>query len=233
MSKFIVAAFLIALVGVAHGSDPFASIRDKVARRFQIRELMKTRASDQCSLPTSYPLECEQAFADLVAVFITPDFADIDLNQLASTMDVICTDYCIGPEIEYYDCLDAEDLADLANNGYCGQSGGTNCVVLWVSGIAMDPIGQLPICASGGSCDAECEATVQNITDYLGCCAYSLYKNPEGPLVDMVTPEDLESCAVDFGEACADVYTGGVNHVESGLLVIFVVAAVLVNSALF
>ena len=227
MSKFILAALLVTLFEVAQGSGPLASIGGKIVPQFRSSELVKTRESAECTFQSDYPQPCSAAYTEFENLLDTTPLTDIVSSELSVILDVLCLEECVKPYVDYFNCLDEDDLGELYNSAYCGKSDGRNCVVLYVDGIAQNYIMEAPVCVSNGACDDECQALLQNTTDYLGCCAASWFGNPAGPLYYVVPPEDFESCGVDLGEPCDGVYDG-VNRVEAGISVIVAAVAVVI-----
>lgn len=234
MSKLIVAVFVLALVEIARGARPLTeAIREKMTPHFQLRDLMRTRESGGCSLP-NYPSHCVETLDDFEAILAMTDFGAIDTNALSATMDELCSDECIGPEIDYYECTGQDDFADIVNNGFCGEHEGTNCYVRWIEGVNSNSVTVILLsCLPGENCTEDCQTMLQDTSDYLGCCATSFYTNQESPFYYLITPEQFGNCSVDLGEQCPPAYSGGVSVFGSGLSVLLVAAAAVVISALF
>ena len=231
MCTLTAAVYLIILFGVAYGLDPLSAIHDQVV--LQRREYVKSRQSDTCSLPASYPDQCEIAFDDLNRILGFSRLEDLDLNELNAVLDTVCTYDCVGPEIEFYRCLDEQDLADFVSNGICGESNGNNCFVLWFDGIISNFTVVETNCSESGSCDAQCRGSLQRTADFLGCCAASLYNNSASVFSPLIPPDQFATCNVNIGQACLSISGAGVNRVGFGLLAIFAAVVALVNYILF
>ena len=212
MSKLVVTAILVVLFEVAHGSRPVSFIRDQ-----HLEE--ETGDVSECAFEPNYPASCATAVSDLDNLLLTTRLSDVVSSELSILLDMLCTSECIGPYVEYYNCIDDADFGELYNSAFCGESDGTNCLVLYVDGIQEGSLVEAPSCVSNGNCDADCQAWMQNTTDYLGCCTGSWFGNPESFLYNAVPPQDFQSCGVDLGEPCDGVYDG-VIRVESGVIVI-------------
>ena len=232
MSTLTTALFLIVVLEATYGFDHLAAIRDKVV--LQRGERIKSRQSNKCSIPTSFPEQCETAFAEADAILDITRLGELDLAKLNAILDTVCTDKCVGPEIEFYQCLGEEDLADFVNNGLCGESNGMNCLVLWLDGIINNSIVDQTACALSGSCDSECRGSLQSTASYLGCCAASLYNNPDSEFAPLIPPQQFATCDVDIGQPCPDAVAGaGVNRVGLGLLTVFAAVVAVVNLITF
>ena len=231
MSKFVSALLFLVLVGIALSSDPLASIRSKVVPHFQRRGMIEAKQSEQCSLPDSYPQECLTASEDFLDLITNaPSLEDINLDRLMDSLDVICTSRCIGPELEFYECLGQQDFADLFSRGYCGQSGGRNCFVLWIEGVNSQSVVGVSTCSLGGTCDQTCEDSLQTTVDTLGCCAASLYDNSVSPFAILITPQQFATCGVDLGDMCVGVSSAGITRIGLGLLASFLALAAIINA---
>ena len=132
--------------------------------------------------------------------------------------------------VEYNECLCEQDLADLFNTGYCGQSGGTNCFVLWVQGENSGSVVSFSTCASSGTCDSSCQYSLQATADYLGCCAASFYNNPESQFFYFISPTEFATCNVALEEMCEGASGAGINRVGLGLLTVFVAVAAIISA---
>ena len=225
-TKLVVAALLVVLFEVAHGSGPFSSIRDKLLSR-ESPEIIDTI---ECLFEPNYPAACVTAVSDLDNLLATTMLSDVVSSELSVMLDTLCTSECIGPYVKFYNCIGEADFGELYNNAFCGLSNGTNCLVLYVDGVQEGSLVEAPSCVSNGSCGLDCQAWMQNTTDYLGCCTTSWFGNPESFLYNAVPLEDFQSCGVDLEEPCDGVYDG-VIRVESGAAVI--AAVVLASLLLF
>ena len=231
MLKLAAALLTVCLLEAAHSSLPPATIHDKFIRHFQTGERMETR-QDECTFPSSYPEECLTVATNVATQFSTADPENVNSDMLNQALDELCTSECIGPQVEYYECLGQQDIADFFNSAYCGQSSDSYCLVLWLDGVIENAFVAAPLCTQGGTtCDSDCQSTVQNTVDFLGCCATSLYDNSYSPFYVLITPQDFAACDITLGQMCAGPASGvGVNSVTLGQLTIFAAVATLVSA---
>ena len=219
--------FSIIFFGVADDLFPFSAIRDKIV--VQRRENIKSRQSGWCPLPPSTPEQCKTAFDDLDGIFNISSFEELNLEELDAAFDVVCTDVCVGSEIEFYECLGEPDLADFVNDGICGESNGINCLVLWIEGIINSTIVMETTCTLNGSCDTQCGSSLQRTADFLGCCVASLFDNSVSVFFTLISPGQFEACDVEIGQACPGVSGSRAASVGLHLLTILAAAVALVN----
>ena len=247
MSKVVAPVLFLALVGAVCSLDPFTSVSNKVVSHFQRRETLETKQYEGCSFGLDYPDECLTAsneFANLLNNTENP--SNISSDALNAASNEVCASECLGPQVQYLECVGLQDLADLFNTGYCGQSGGTNCYVLWREGLKNGSVLPLSFCVDNETCDSECQVELQTTADYLGCCAASFYDNPASPFSFLITPTDFATCNVTLGEKCRGVISGapettpspattpshaGINRVGLGLLTAFVAVAATINAS--
>ena len=234
MSKVVAVVLFLALVGVACSSDPLTSMRNKLVSHFQLRETLKTKQTADCSVPLDYPEECVTASTNFFNLISNdPSLENINLDDLNAALNELCTSECIGPEVDYYECIGDQDLADLLNTGYCGQSSGRNCFVLWVDGVNSGSVVPISTCVTSETCDSSCQDSLQTTANYLGCCAASFYNNPESPFYYFISPTEFATCNVTLGEMCEGVSShAGINRVGFGLLTVFVAVAAIINAVI-
>ena len=92
MSKFVSTLLFLVLVGIARSSDPLASIRSKVVPQFQRRGMIEAKQAENCTLPSTYPPECDTASNDFEALIAgASSFQNINLDRLMDALDVICS----------------------------------------------------------------------------------------------------------------------------------------------
>ena len=223
---------ITALCGVTHSAEPLETIRDKVTSHFQAGKMIRTRQSD-CTLPSSYPERCVTAANNVVnSVANIQSLQDINLDMLNSALNEFCTNECIGPQVEFYECLGQQDVADFLNRAYCGQSSGTNCFVLWIDGTNGNSIVTTSTCSEGGTCDSQCQNSLQTTADFLGCCAASFYNNSFSPFSTFITPQEFATCDINLGAMCEGASGAGTNWVGLEMLTVVVAVATL-SSAIF
>ena len=239
MSKVVAAVLFVAVVGVACSLDPLASTRDKVVSHVQHRETLKTKQSAGCSFPANYPEKCKTATphpTDLHSSIINPE--DTDFDDLDAALNVVCTSECMGQVVEYWECLGKQDFADYYNTGLCGQSDGTNCIVLWGDGVNSQSVVHMAPCKDSGTCDSSCRDSLQATVDYLGCCAASLYDNPLSPYTNLIASTEFAMCNVDLGEKCEGIVDSSAPETNFsraeilGLLTVFATVAAIINAVI-
>ena len=236
MIKLCAAALLLTLVGLVHGSDPLAKIRDAIVQHFNRREMVDTKqTTDEClDILSDYPDQCLTTLDDFMNVIAAFDPSQaIDVDTVSAYFDTVCSSECLGPQVELYECVGDQDTADLLNRGYCGESGGTNCFVLWLNGANNQEIVDIAFCArDGNNCETSCQDSLQATVDYLGCCASSFYDNPISPFTALITPQQFSACSIDLGEMCEGISGAGIDRTALWVLTIFVSVSALTNTLL-
>ena len=88
---------------------------------------------------------------------------------LRAALDRVCDLECFDPAVDFNRCLGEENLAQGYESALCGQENGLYCFELYLKGLADSII---------PTNDASCSEYNDTI-EYLGCCAASLFRNPE------------------------------------------------------
>ena len=146
-----------------------------------------------CTLPSDYPQSCLDTFNQLTSTGAQVFAAVTVTLALRITLDGVCTSECLDPAVEFFRCLGEENLAEAYESGVCGQEAGLYCYELYLKGVGDSII---------PTRTAPCSNYTASI-DYLGCCAESLFSNPEisssfFPFNDC----SFTNCSLDLGNRC-------------------------------
>ena len=195
---------------------------------------LKLHGRQACNLSDS-SLVCNNTVAQIITLIEQAYYGnpnDISTSTVTTLLDQFCASECLTPVLQYYNCLGEVLASEFYNNGVCGQSDGTYCFVVWLNGYAAGEQLVQTDCGQSSPCTSSCQQLLQDSVDYLGCCAASLYGNTD-PNVNLfsslITPSQFSTCGVSLGESCEDAQDSAAvaNEVRFGLLVLFVMAAML------
>ena len=153
-------------------------------------------STDECQLgcnDLSYPpTRCvllygevlSQAFGRFSSAIGTDD---IHCNRaiLQTQLEIFCSKECLSTYPTYQICVNRVRGGQIANftlTGLCTRhADGTFCPLKIVEEATGSGNAIVPQCASGGSCDSDCQASYRNLSSRLGCCGSSWYENPAFP----------------------------------------------------
>ena len=149
---------------------------------FQLSDRLRKLSTDEsglaiqsrqlrCTFPSDYPQSCFDSL-DLLTVTSSGigTFASVGFTlTLRTALDGACKSECLAPALQFYRCLDEENLAEAYESGLCGQQAGQYCLELYRRGIGDSIIPNF-----------QTSCTRYNASlNYLGCCAASLFGNPD------------------------------------------------------
>ena len=148
-------------------------------------------SSDECQLvcnDLSYPpTRCSLLFGDVLTIIqrLPSTFGTDDINCTRATLQALlenfCSRECLSTFPTYQICLNrvyGEMDANLTREMICTQHGDGTFCPLKIAEEATGPGNAIvPPCASGGSCDSDCQASYRNLRERLGCCGSSMYAN--------------------------------------------------------
>ena len=160
-----------------------------------------------CTLSLNYPQRCLDDLdnAEVLLAKANPeDDEAIIIPTLNIALESICRLECVDPAVDYLRCLGAINIADMYLSALCGQQEGKYCHVRLLAGVGDSQIAMDTSCGTSGSCNASCRHSLQATADYLGCCAPSLFENPE--IADCFLSYrslDFSTCGVSLGEMCS------------------------------
>ena len=161
-------------------------------------------SSGECQLNCSrltIPTQCVQAFNDIrqtvtrIGLVLTSDEIDCTKAALEGLLEILCSRDCLSTFPVYQTCINGVagmQFVNLTLTGLCTRhADGTFCPVKLVEEATGPGNALVPPCASGGSCDSDCQASYRNLSSRLGCCGSSWYKNPL--LFNPVNPVRLDN----------------------------------------
>ena len=149
-------------------------------------------SSDECQLgcnDLSYPpARCVQLFTDIQTVLqqLSSILGTDDINctraTLRAQLEMFCSRECLSTWPTYQICVNraaGELIANVTLTGLCSQhADGTFCFLKILEEATGPGNALVPLCAVGGSCDSDCQASYRNLSSRLGCCGSSIYDNP-------------------------------------------------------
>ena len=152
-------------------------------------------SSDECQLgcnDLSYPpTQCDRLFKDIeftiyqLSLILGTDDINCTRATLRAQLETFCSRECLSTFPTYQICLNravGERIANLTRIGLCTRhADGTFCPVKILEEVTGPGNAIVPPCASGGSCDSDCQASYRNLSSRLGCCGSSWYENPVLP----------------------------------------------------
>ena len=131
---------------------------------------VKSRELD-CTFPVGYSQSCLDSINQVtLSSSGMGTFAAVGSTlTLRAALEEACGPKCLDSPVEFYRCVGEEELAQAYESALCGKEKGLYCSELYIKGVA-DSI--IPTTIS--SC-----ARYNETIHYLGCCAASLFRNPE------------------------------------------------------
>ena len=106
-------------------------------------------------------------------------------GTLQAQLEIFCSREYLSTFPTYQTCVNrvrGEQVAHLTLTGLCTRhADGMFCPVKILEEATGPGNAFAPPCASGGSCDSDCQASYRNLSSRLGCCGSSWYENPVLP----------------------------------------------------
>ena len=149
-------------------------------------------SSDECQLGCSNlnrsfpPTHCILLFNDVVQAsqglqWILGHTDDINCFRATfqAQLEIFCSRECLSTWLTYQTCVKGAFGADLTLTSLCTRhADGTFCPLKILEEATGPGNTFVPPCASGDSCDSDCQASYHNLSSRLGCCGSSWYENP-------------------------------------------------------
>ena len=148
---------------------------------------------DECQLgcsDLSYPpTQCSLLYSDVLfrsiqrlPLVLGTDGINCTRATLRTQLEIFCSRECLSTFPTYQICVGGavgEQAANLTLTGLCTRhADGTFCPLKILEEATGPGNAFAPPCASGGSCDSDCQASYRNLSSRLGCCGSSWYDNP-------------------------------------------------------
>ena len=180
-------------------------------------------SSDECQLGCnnlSYPpARCLPLYVDLqfnaiqrFSSVLGTDDISCARATLRAQLENFCSEECLSTFPTYQMCTGVggavgEEIANFTLTGLCTRhADGTFCPLKILEEATGPGNAFAPPCASGGSCDSDCQASYRNLSSRLGCCGSSYYDNPGFPGFISSTPSSVRrqfaTCNVTLGGPC-------------------------------
>ena len=150
-------------------------------------------SSDECQLGCNNlslpPLRCivwsnDLFFRTIRRLSSTLGTDDINCTRatLRAQLENLCSRECLSTLPTYQICVSgaaSEQTTNFTLTGLCTRhADGTFCPLKILEEATGPGNAFAPPCASGGSCDSDCQASYRNLSSRLGCCGSSWYENP-------------------------------------------------------
>ena len=183
---------------------------------------VSSSSSDKCqlgcdNLNLSYPpIRCMTLYNDVqrtlqqFSSIRSTDVVSCSRATLRALLEIFCTRECLSTFPTYQTCVNianGEQVANLTLTGFCTRhADGTFCPLKIIEETTGPDNAFVLSCASGGSCDSDCQASYRNASGRLGCCGSSWYENPVFSASSSPNPSDIgrlfANCNVTLNGPC-------------------------------